>query len=259
MPKNRIIEFKKVEINEKSIFKNNNAEVVGHLVDEPKPNHKNLDTQYFIAHIKTPFETKDGVKENIIPILLTDRDIQETEFIVGETFLARGRLSSIRLDDGSFSEFLFTKKNLPIDKETVKYRNHVELDGYIRRKPSIRESFNKYKDQWEKQVETLITIPRPAGKSADGKDKIKTDTVTIAFRGNFVKAALKLQKDDRISLRGYIEECKDSEGNLIKYVVVPTDVTVLIEKDDLKPVSVEKDDLNPIENVVVTEEVPPIE
>lgn len=247
--KSRILEFKKVETREKSLVKNNNADVVGILVSEPKPNHKNLDIQYYVAHIKTPFISKDGVeKANVLPVLLTERDLQENDFVVGEPYLARGRWSSVRHEDNTFSEFLFAKKVIALDKETVQYRNHCEIDGYVRRRPIIRECYNSYKGIMEKQAETLVTIPRPAGKTADGQDKIKTDTVTIAFRGNFVKAALNLHEGDRISIKGYFEEIKDEEGNLIKYVVVATDVTVLIETEE-RPVSDEA-----VVDVTVTEE-----
>lgn len=247
--KSRILEFKKVETREKSLVKNNNADVVGILVSAPKPNHKNLDIQYYVAHIKTPFISKDGVeKANVLPVLLTERDLQENNFVVGEPYLARGRWSSVRHEDNTFSEFLFAKKVIALDKETVQYRNHCEIDGYVRRRPIIRECYNSYKGIMEKQAETLVTIPRPAGKTADGQDKIKTDTVTIAFRGNFVKAALNLYKGDRISIKGYFEEIKDEEGNLIKYVVVATDVTVLIETEE-RPVSNEA-----VVDTTVTEE-----
>lgn len=239
MAKSRILEFKKVETREKSIVKNNNADVVGILVEEPKANHKNLEVQYYIAKIKTPFVTKDGVeKENIVPVLLTERDLSENDFVVGQPYLARGRWSSVRHEDGTFSEFLFAKKIIKLDPETVQYRNHIELDGYIRRRPSIQECFNKYKGVAEKQAETLITIPRPAGKTVEGEDKIKTDTVSVAFRGNFVKAALGLKKLGRVALTGYIEEIRDEEGNFVKYVVVPTDVTSVIEVEE-KPVDAE--------------------
>ena len=235
--KNRILEFKKVETREKSIVKNNNADIVGLLVSEPKLNHKNLDIQYYVAHIETPFMTKDGVrKSNILPVLLTERDLEENNFVVGEAYLARGRWSSVRHENGTFSEFLFAKKLIALDKDIVQYRNHSELDGYVRRRPVVRECYNSYKGLIEKQAETLETIPRPAGKTADGQDKIKTDTVTVAFRGNFVKAALNLSKGDRISIKGYLEEIKDEEGNLVRYVVVATDVTVLVETEQ-RPVA----------------------
>lgn len=233
MTKSRILEFKKVEVRDKSLVKNNNADVVGELVELPKPNHKNLDIQYYVAYIKTPFVSKDGVeKANVLPVLLTERDLAETDFIVGEPYLARGRWSSVRHEDNTFSEFLFAKKVVKLEKETVQYRNHSEIDGYVRRRPIIKECYNAYKGVMEKQAETLVTIPRPAGKTADGQDKIKTDTVTVAFRGNFVKAALNLQKGDRISIKGYLEEIKDENGNLVKYVVVATDVTVLVEVEE---------------------------
>lgn len=234
MTKSRILEFKKVETKEKSIVKNNNADVVGLLVSEPKLNHKNLDTQYYVVHIRTPFVTKDGVeKSNVLPVLLTERDVQETEFKVGEPYLARGRWSSVRHEDNTFSEFVFAKKVIQLDKETVQFRNHSEIDGYVRRRPVIRECYNSYKGLAEKQAETLVTIPRPAGKTPDGEDKFKTDTVTVAFRGNFVKAALNLHPEDRISIKGYLEECKDENGNLVKYVVVATDVTVIVETPEV--------------------------
>ena len=233
MTRSRIIDFKKVEVKEKSIVKNNNADIVGFLVDEPKPNHKNLDVQYYIAYIKTPFISKDGLeKSNVLPVLLTEKDLLENKFVPGDAYLARGRWSSVKHEDGTFAEFLFAKKILHLDKETVQHRNHIEVDGYVRRRPVIRECYNRYKKVIEKQGETLVTIPRPAGKTADGKDKVKTDTVTVAFRGNFVKAALNLQKGDRVSLKGYLEECINEQGEVIKYVVVPTDVTVLVEIED---------------------------
>lgn len=233
MTKSRIIDFKKVETREKSIVKNNNADVVGFLVSEPKFNHKNLNIQYYVAHIKTPFVSKDGVeKANVLPVLLTERDLQENNFVVGEAYLARGRWSSVRHEDGTFSEFLFAKKIIQLDKETVQHRNHSEIDGYVRRRPVIRECYNTYKGIMEKQAETLVTIPRPAGKNDDGTDKIKTDTVTIAFRGNFVKAALNLQQGDRIDVKGYLEECKDENGDLVKYVVIATDVTIKVESEE---------------------------
>lgn len=229
--KNRILEFQKVEIREKSIVKNNNADVVGILVEEPKPNHKNLDTQYYIAYIRTPFQSKDGVeKSNVLPVLLKERDLEENEFIVGEPYLARGRWSSVRHEDNTFSEFLFAKKVIKLDKETVQYRNHCEIDGYVRRKPVVRECYNVYKGTMERQAEILVTIPRPAGKTLDGKDKFKTDTVSVAFRGNFVKAALRLGEGDRIAIDGYFEEIKDENGVLDKYIIVAREAVVLVEK-----------------------------
>ena len=174
--------------------------------------------------------SKYGVeKSNILPVLLTEKDRQENDFVVGEPYLARGRWSSVRHEDNTFSEFLFAKKIIKLDKETVQYRNHSEIDGYVRRKPVIKECFNSYKGVMEKQAETLVTIHRPAGRTADGQEKIKTDTVTVVFRGNFVKDALELDKGNRIAIKGYLEEVKDETGNLIKYVVVATDVTVVVE------------------------------
>lgn len=232
--KSRILEFKKVETREKSIVKNNNGDIVGYLKEEPKASHKNLDTQYYKIYIETPFESKDGVrKTNVLPVLLTEKDLAENEFVVGQPYLARGRWSSVRHEEGVFSEFLFAKKIMVLNKEEVQYRNHIEIDGYVRRKPAIKECYNKYKGTIEKQAETLITIPRPAGKTSEGQDKIKTDTVTVAFRGNFVKAAFNVQKGERLAIKGYIEECRDEEGNLIKYVVVPTDVTSVTEVEDI--------------------------
>ena len=143
MTKSRILEFKKVEVRDKSLVKNNNADVVGELVELPKPNHKNLDIQYYVAYIKTPFVSKDGVeKANVLPVLLTERDLAETDFIVGEPYLARGRWSSVRHEDNTFSEFLFAKKVVKLEKETVQYRNHSEIDGYVRRRPIIKDCYN---------------------------------------------------------------------------------------------------------------------
>lgn len=259
--KNRILEFQKVEIREKSIVKNNNADVVGELVAEPKPNHKNLDTQYYIAYIRTPFQGKDGVeKANVLPVLLKERDLEENEFIVGEPYLARGRWSSVRHEDNTFSEFLFAKKIIKLDKETVQYRNHCEIDGYVRRKPVIKECYNVYKGTMERQAEILVTIPRPAGKTLDGQDKIKTDTVTVAFRGNFVNAALKLSKGDRIAIDGYFEEIKDENGILEKYIIVARDVVILVEKKRRVPdTEITKETKETVENNEVTVETAPAE
>lgn len=247
----KVFEFKKFITHEKSLVKNNNAEVVGYLVEEPKFNHENLGVKYYIAKLRTPFESRENVKENIVPVLLTESDLETTAFIPNEVYLARGRWSSVRHPDGTFSEFLFTKKVMQIPTEEAKMRNFVQLDGYVRRVPEIVESYNKYTGEVGIQAETFLTIPRPAGKDDEGNDKVKTDTVPVAFRGSSLGAASKLRKYERISLKGYIEECVDKDGNVIKHVVVPTHVIILIERTKRRPqVEVEI----PVEVVETTEE-----
>lgn len=231
--KTRILNFKTVETREKSIVKNNNADIVGYLVAQPEPSHKNLDIQYFKLLIESPFETKTGeVKTNTIPVLITEQDLNEANFIVGGIYLIRGRWSSVKYEDNTFGEFLYSKKVIDLNEEEVQFRNHIEVDGYIRRRPLIKECYNKYKGKMETQIETLITIPRPAGKTDNGENKIKTDTVSVAFRGNFAKASLGIRAGQRLALKGYLEECVNPEGEVIKYVIVPTDVTVLIEVEE---------------------------
>lgn len=251
MDKIKVFEFKKFVTHEKSLVKNNNAEVVGFLVEEPKFNHENLGIKYYIAKLRTPFESKDSVKENIVPVLLTEADLEAITLVPGQVYLARGRWSSVRHLDGTFSEFLFTKKVMEIPTEEAKMRNFVLLDGYVRRVPEVVESYNKYTGEVGIQAETFLTIPRPAGKDENGNDKVKTDTVPLAFRGSSLGAATKLRKYERITLKGYIEECVDKEGNVIKHVVVPTHVIILIERTKRKPA---REVEIPVENIVSTEE-----
>lgn len=247
----KVFEFKKFVTYEKSLVKNNNTEVVGYLNAEPEFNHENLGVKYYILHLRTPFESKSGVKENIVPVLVTESDLENLNLVVGNVYLARGRWSSVRHANNTFSEFLFTKKVMEIATEEAKMRNFVQLDGYIRRVPEVVESYNKYTGEVGIQAETFITIPRPAGKDENGNDKVKTDTVPLAFRGSSLRAATKLRKHERITLRGYIEECVDKEGNVIKHVVVPTHVIILIERANKK--TTQEIEI-PVETVTSTEE-----
>lgn len=221
----RITKFSEAIEYEKSTKKNNNCEVVGTLVSEPEFNHENSGVNYYMIKIETPYNGKT----NTIPVLIKESDMQETDLVVGHSYLARGRFATKRKGENERICFLFTKKLMALDKD-VKVKNRIVLDGYLRRNPRIESSYDKYTGEEKKQATTLITIIRPAGHAEEGEEqKFKSDTLTLVFRGKIIRAALQLKRDQRISVQGYIEEYKDKDGNPLEYPVVAYDVQIINE------------------------------
>lgn len=212
----KILRFSEKTEREKSIVKNNLADFVGTAESAPEYSHENFGKKYYMFNIITTYKDRT----NVLPVQVTEDMLKETPVIPGKGYFARGRWANKRMENG-FKNFLFAKKLIAIPDDEIRPKNHVVLDGYVKRNPFVQKSYDKYNDETKKQVCILISVPRPAGKDEDGENvKTKSDTVTVVFRGESVDAALQLKYGERIEVMGFIEEEKDKDGKLVDYPVV---------------------------------------
>lgn len=182
---------------------NNQVTVIGEIISGFEFNHEVLGERFYRARIKT--DRISGMAD-VLPILVSERLINEKQSYIGRCAEIKGQLRSYNLYEGGQSHLILLvfAKDLKIQETKNGHDNKIFLDGYICKKPVYRIT-----PLGREIADVLLVVNRV----------YKSDYIPCICWGRNARYAGKLPVGSRIQLWGRIQsreyQKKISEDNIM--------------------------------------------
>lgn len=178
-------------------------------VVEVEKSHSYMDEEFFKFMLKVP---RLSGNHDTLPVIVSEKLLYNNEIVVGDLVKVEGQTRTRNQRDGHRKRLLVFSYAIDIVKVTqeemsdVKDKNQVELEGFIVKKPTFRET-----NSGRKITELLIASNRQHNKS---------DYLPSIAWGVDAVFARKLQVGDKVSIAGRFQSreyiTRDKEGNPTK-------------------------------------------
>ena len=197
-------------------FDNNKVYLCGEIATEPVFSHEIYGEGFYDTVLRVK---RLSMQEDMIPITISERLINEKNLVVGTSLALRGQFRSYnKLVDGKSKLMLTVFVRELVHENTYSNPNSIILSGYICKPPVYRTTpFNR------EIADILIAVNRSYGKS---------DYIPAIAWGRNARFAGRLEVGDNIKITGRIQsriyQKKTEEGSVEKTIdvslfVYPTD------------------------------------
>ncbi len=203
-------------------LKNNRVELMGKITKEFTFSHELLGESFCESEIST---VRLSGTEDRIPVLISDRVIEQNKTYEGKTVFINGEFRSRNTEDGKLALYVFVHEIEIFDELDGGDTNMIILNGYLCKKPTYR------KTPYGREISDLfIAVYRHTGKS---------DYIPCVAWGRNAKFAFEIpvgshvRFDGRIQSRNYLKRYPDgSEKERTAYEVSVSRIEVLEDGEE---------------------------
>lgn len=181
-------------------LKNNRVELMGKITKEFTFSHELLGESFCESEIST---VRLSGTEDRIPVLISDRVIEQNKTYEGKTVFINGEFRSRNTEDGKLALYVFVHEIEIFDELDGGDTNMIILNGYLCKKPTYRKT-----PLGREIADVLLAVNRSYGKSdyipcvCWGRNAL--------FVSNF-EAGAHIYMEGRIQSRVYKKTLSDTE------------------------------------------------
>lgn len=168
---------------------NNNIELVGTVVNEPKYDHETYNEKFY----KLELETKriSGYSD-VLPVLISDKQFNINEIKVGDRINIEGQLRTFNLHETDKNRLILNVFAMDVIDTELEYDdNQIHIEGYLCKLPTYRKT-----PLGREITDLLIAVNRNNGKS---------DYIPCICWGRNARCVTRLEVGDLISIDGRLQ------------------------------------------------------